>query len=62
MSKLAISSDRFRTADRVERHVNPVVAVSMGYFFAGELVTPRMLIGTALIVASLALILIKDKT
>jgi drug/metabolite transporter (DMT)-like permease len=50
-------------ATRVASHayVNPLVAVSIGYFFAGELVTPRMLIGTALIVASVALILIKDK-
>ena len=51
-------------ATRVASHayVNPVVAVALGYFFAGELVTPRMLFGTALIVASVALILIKDKT
>ena len=50
-------------ATRVASHayVNPVVAVALGYFFAGELVTPRMLFGTALIVASVALILIKDK-
>ena len=50
-------------ATRVASHayVNPVVAVALGYFFAGELVTPRMLAGTALIVASVALILIKDK-
>jgi drug/metabolite transporter (DMT)-like permease len=50
-------------ATRVASHayVNPVVAVALGYFFAGELVTPRMLLGTALIVASVALILIKDK-
>ena len=39
----------------------PVVAVALGYFFAGEVVTARMLLGTALIVASVALILIKDK-
>jgi len=37
------------------------VAVALGYFFAGEVVTARMLLGTALIVASVALILIKDK-
>jgi drug/metabolite transporter (DMT)-like permease len=50
-------------ATRVASHayVNPVVAVALGYFFAGELVTPRMLLGTALVVASVALILIKDK-
>ena len=51
-------------ATRVASHayVNPVVAVALGYFFAGELVTPRMLVGTALIVVSVALILVKEKT
>ncbi len=51
-------------ATRVASHayINPVVAVALGYFFAGEVVTARMLLGTALIVASVALILIKDKT
>jgi drug/metabolite transporter (DMT)-like permease len=51
-------------ATRVASHayVNPVVAVALGYFLAGEVVTTRMLIGTALIVASVALILIKDKS
>jgi drug/metabolite transporter (DMT)-like permease len=50
-------------ATRVASHayINPVVAVALGYFFAGELVTARMLFGTALIVASVALILIKGK-
>jgi drug/metabolite transporter (DMT)-like permease len=50
-------------ATRVASHayVNPVVAVALGYFFAGEVVTVRMLLGTALIVASVALILGKDK-
>jgi drug/metabolite transporter (DMT)-like permease len=50
-------------ATRVASHayINPVVAVALGYFFAGEAVTTRMLCGTALIVASVALILIKDK-
>jgi drug/metabolite transporter (DMT)-like permease len=50
-------------ATRVASHayVNPVVAVALGYFFAGEVVTPRMLLGTALIVASVAFILVKDK-
>ena len=50
-------------ATRVASHayVNPVVAVALGYFFAGESVTPRMLAGTALIVVSVALILIKEK-
>jgi drug/metabolite transporter (DMT)-like permease len=35
--------------------------VALGYFFAGEVITTRMLLGTALIVSSVALILIKDK-
>jgi drug/metabolite transporter (DMT)-like permease len=50
-------------ATRVASHayINPVVAVALGYFFAGEVVTPRMLFGTALIVGSVALILMKDK-
>jgi drug/metabolite transporter (DMT)-like permease len=50
-------------ATRVASHayINPVVAVALGYFFAGEVVTLRMLCGTALIVASVALILIQDK-
>ncbi len=50
-------------ATRVASHayINPVVAVALGYFFAGEVVTPRMLAGTALIVVSVALILIKEK-
>jgi drug/metabolite transporter (DMT)-like permease len=51
------------SATRVASHayINPLVAVALGYFFAGEVVTGRMLIGTALIVSSVALILIKDK-
>jgi drug/metabolite transporter (DMT)-like permease len=50
-------------ATRVASHayINPVVAVALGYFFAGEVVTVRMLLGTALIVASVALILMKGK-
>ena len=50
-------------ATRVASHayINPVVAVALGYFVAGEVVTARMLFGTALIVGSVALILIKDK-
>jgi drug/metabolite transporter (DMT)-like permease len=50
-------------ATRVASHayINPVVAVALGYFFAGELITPRMLVGTALIVVSVALILMKEK-
>jgi drug/metabolite transporter (DMT)-like permease len=51
-------------ATRVASHayINPVVAVALGYFFAGEVITTRMLLGTALIVSSVALILFKDKT
>jgi drug/metabolite transporter (DMT)-like permease len=50
-------------ATRVSSHayINPLVAVALGYFFAGEVVTARMLLGTVLIVSSVALILIKDK-
>jgi drug/metabolite transporter (DMT)-like permease len=50
-------------ATRVASHayVNPVVAVALGVFFAGEVITTRMLLGTALIVSSVALILIKDE-
>ncbi len=50
-------------ATRVASHayVNPLVAVALGYFVAGEMVTPRMLIGTALIVASVALVLMQPK-
>jgi drug/metabolite transporter (DMT)-like permease len=50
-------------ATRVASHayINPVVAVALGYFLAGEVVTARMLLGTALIVASVAFILVKDK-
>jgi drug/metabolite transporter (DMT)-like permease len=51
-------------ATRVSSHayVNPVVAVALGYFFAGEVVTVRMLLGTALIVASVAAILMQDRS
>jgi drug/metabolite transporter (DMT)-like permease len=50
-------------ATRVASHayINPVVAVALGFFFAGEVITTRMLFGTALIVSSVALILINDK-
>jgi drug/metabolite transporter (DMT)-like permease len=50
-------------ATRVASHayVNPVVAVALGYFVAGEIVTTRTLIGTALVLASVVLILRKDK-
>jgi drug/metabolite transporter (DMT)-like permease len=46
-------------ATRVASHayVNPLVAVALGYFVAGEPVTPRMLFASALIVGSVFLIL-----
>jgi drug/metabolite transporter (DMT)-like permease len=50
-------------ATRVSSHayVNPVVAVALGYFVAGEAITTRTLIGTALVLASVFLILRKQK-
>jgi drug/metabolite transporter (DMT)-like permease len=50
-------------ATRVSSHayVNPVVAVALGYFVAGETITARTLIGTALVLASVVLILRKQK-
>jgi drug/metabolite transporter (DMT)-like permease len=49
-------------ATRVSSHayVNPVVAVALGYFVAGEAITTRTLIGTALVLASVVLILRKQ--
>jgi drug/metabolite transporter (DMT)-like permease len=46
-------------ASRVASHayVNPIVAVALGYFAAGEPVTPRTLLGTALVLVSVFLIL-----
>jgi drug/metabolite transporter (DMT)-like permease len=38
-------------------YVNPVVAVVLGYFVAGEAITPRMLVGAALVLTSVFLIL-----
>jgi drug/metabolite transporter (DMT)-like permease len=51
-------------ATRVSSHayVNPVVAVALGYFAAGETITARTLAGTALVLASVILILRKEKT
>jgi drug/metabolite transporter (DMT)-like permease len=51
-------------ATRVASHayVNPVVAVALGYFIAGETITARTLVGTALVLASVVLILRKQKT
>jgi drug/metabolite transporter (DMT)-like permease len=50
-------------ATRVASHayVNPVVAVALGYFVAGEIITVRTLIGTGLVLASVVLILRKQK-
>jgi drug/metabolite transporter (DMT)-like permease len=49
-------------ATRVSSHayVNPIVAVALGYFMAGEVVTPRILAGTALVLFSVFLILRRD--
>src|ERR1700677_469230 len=50
-------------ATRVASHayVNPVVGGALGYFVAGEAITARTLIGTALVLASVVLILRKEK-
>jgi drug/metabolite transporter (DMT)-like permease len=50
-------------ATRVASHayVNPIVAVALGYFVAGEPVTLRTLAGTALVLISVFIILRKDK-
>lgn len=49
-------------ATRVSSHayVNPIVAVALGYFAAGETITPRMLAGTALVITSVFLILRRE--
>jgi drug/metabolite transporter (DMT)-like permease len=46
-------------ATRVASHayVNPLVAVALGYFVAGEVLTTRMVLASALVVASVFLIL-----
>jgi drug/metabolite transporter (DMT)-like permease len=46
-------------ATRVASHayVNPIVAVALGYFVAGEVITVRTLAGTLLVIASVFLIL-----
>jgi drug/metabolite transporter (DMT)-like permease len=51
-------------ATRVASHayVNPLVAVALGYFVAGEVITPRTLAASALVVASVFLILKKDRS
>ena len=49
-------------ATRVASHayVNPVVAVALGYFVAGEIITLRTVLATMLVVLSVFLILKKD--
>jgi drug/metabolite transporter (DMT)-like permease len=49
-------------ATRVASHayVNPLVAVALGYFAAGEIITLRTLTASALVVASVFLILKED--
>jgi drug/metabolite transporter (DMT)-like permease len=51
-------------ATRVSSHayVNPVVALALGHFIAGEAITPRMLIGGLLVVVSVVLLLAKPET
>jgi drug/metabolite transporter (DMT)-like permease len=46
-------------ATRVASHayVNPVVAVALGYLVAGEQLTMRLLLASALVIASVFLIL-----
>lgn len=41
-------------------YVNPIVAVVLGWAFAGEAITARMLIAAAVIVAGVALITVRD--
>ena len=50
-------------ATRVASHayVNPIVAVALGYFLAGEPLTMRTLAGTALVLVSVFLILRRGK-
>jgi len=38
-------------------YVNPLVAVALGYFVAGEALTMRMILASALVLASVLLIL-----
>jgi drug/metabolite transporter (DMT)-like permease len=46
-------------ATRVASHayVNPIVAVALGYFFAGEIVTPRTMVAAVLVIGSVFLLL-----
>lgn len=49
-------------ATRVSSHayVNPIVAVALGYFAAGEIITWRIIAGTVLVLVSVFLILRRD--
>lgn len=49
-------------ATRVSSHayVNPIVAVALGYFAAGEVITPRIIAGSLLVLISVFLILRRD--
>ncbi|HEY1580549.1 MAG TPA: EamA family transporter [Terracidiphilus sp.] len=49
-------------ATRVSSHayVNPIVAVALGYFAAGEIITPRIIAGSLLVLLSVFLILRRD--
>ena len=49
-------------ATRVSSHayVNPIVAVALGYFAAGEVITWRILAGSVLVLVSVFLILRRD--
>lgn len=51
-------------ATRVSSHayVNPIVAVALGYFAAGETITLRTLAGAALVIVSVVLILQPEKS
>jgi drug/metabolite transporter (DMT)-like permease len=51
-------------ATRVSSHayVNPVVAIALGYFAAGETITAHTVAGTALVLISVFLILRRDKS
>lgn len=51
-------------ATRVSSHayVNPIVAVALGYFAAGEIITPRIIAGSLLVLVSVSLILRRDKS
>jgi drug/metabolite transporter (DMT)-like permease len=52
------------SATRVASHayVNPVVAVALGYFVAGEIITLRTVVASGLVVASVFLILSKGSS